>query len=183
MGKPEKILAFEYLLFKLVEWHRDVSGNDSNDISILKALKLLFFVSVVKYEKDSEATLLDDVFNKFVAMPFGHVETEIYDFVKNNELKNVTIDIKKTVIKETFDPIIDVEEEIRSKIDRAIEALRQYNNNLILYTSFQLVDLSHSWYSWKYYFEKAKESKSKSILIPSSVIKSEDKFFELSYAY
>lgn len=183
MEKNNKILAFEYVLYKLVEWHKEVTGLEHNDISILKALKLLFFISAVEYDKETKATLLDIVFNKFVAMPYGHVETEIYDIVKNGELTNVTIDTNETIIHDNFDPIQQVTDDIRSIIDKAIQVLKSLNNNLIEYTSFQLVDLSHSWYSWKYYFSKAQSSGVSSISIPSSVIKSEDKFYELSYSY
>lgn len=37
--------AFEYVLFKLVAWYKENNPSAcDNDISVLKALKLLFFV-------------------------------------------------------------------------------------------------------------------------------------------
>jgi len=69
-----KIDAFEYLVYQLQMWHEKESESNQNDLSVLKVLKLLFFVSAVDTKQDSENTLLDKVFTNFVAMPYGHVE-------------------------------------------------------------------------------------------------------------
>ena len=46
-----KIAAFEYILYKLNEWYKENNPTQENDLSILKAMKLLFFVSGVDTEK------------------------------------------------------------------------------------------------------------------------------------
>lgn len=173
-----KISAFEYLLFKLVEWHKELTGNDENDISVLKALKLLFFVSAVGTTKDSKSTLMDDLFQNFVAMPYGHVESEIYDYIKNGSLSNITINNSTTIIKSSFD-INDVDKEIRSRIDDALYMLRSINNDLIKYSSFDLVDLSHSWYSWQLNYREARIKGNKSQKIEVLDIMSEEKIYQL----
>ncbi|WP_417363661.1 type II toxin-antitoxin system antitoxin SocA domain-containing protein [Galbibacter sp.] len=173
-----KVSAFEYLLFKLVIWHKEVTNEEQNDISVLKALKLLFFVSAANTDESGE-TLLDTVFNEFVAMPYGHVESDVYENIKNRLHSNIIIDRRSTTIIDTFSDE-NLDKEIRSKIDSNIQALKENNNKIIKYSSFELVDLSHTWYSWKYYFSKAKESNINSHIIPLSVIKKEDKFFSLA---
>ncbi|HTO16615.1 MAG TPA: hypothetical protein VLZ83_12650 [Edaphocola sp.] len=173
-----KISAFEYLLFKLVEWNKELTGNDKNDISVLKALKLLFFVSAVGTTKDSESSLLDDLFNDFVAMPYGHVESEIYDFIKNGSLPNITINNTSTIIKDTFNANT-IDKTIRFRIDEAVNKLKSINIDLIRYSSFDLVDLSHSWYSWQLNYKKAESNGNRSERISISDIKSEDKIYQL----
>lgn len=173
-----KISAFEYLLFKLVEWHKEVTGSDENDISVLKALKLLFFVSAVGTTKDSESTLMDDLFQNFVAMPYGHVESEIYDYIKNGSLSNVIIDNSTTIIKDSFD-INNIDKEIRSRIDEALFKLKSINKDLIKYSSFDLVDLSHSWYSWQFNYREARNKGNKSQRIEVLDIMSEEKIYQL----
>ena len=51
MDTTSKIAAFQYILYKLNEWYKDNNGEKENDLSILKAMKLLFFVSGVDTEK------------------------------------------------------------------------------------------------------------------------------------
>jgi len=74
MDKQGKVQVFEYVLSKLLEWHKEVNGNVQNDIGYLKSLKLLFFISAVGTSKNSENTLLDSVFDNFVAMPGNYIQ-------------------------------------------------------------------------------------------------------------
>lgn len=174
-----KRLAFEYVLHKLVEWYKiaNASSTETNDISVLKALKLLFFISAVDTTKDSNETLLDDVFQNFVAMPYGHVESEIYSIIKRRGLQGMDIDNYKTVIKD-FNPEI-IDSNLRQRIDDSINKLKSINFNLIKYSSFNLVDLSHTWYSWQYFYNIALQSRSKSYPIDNCYIKSEEKIYTL----
>ena len=54
-----KIAAFEYVVYKLNEWYKENNPTQENDLSILKAMKLLFFVSGVDI-----ANNLFDTFNR-----------------------------------------------------------------------------------------------------------------------
>lgn len=174
-----KIKAFEYVLFKLIEWHNENNKTaNENDISILKALKLLFFVSSVNTMKDSVDTLLDHPFNNFVAMPYGHVESDIYDAIKQGDIKNVDIDKNKTDIKD-IESILELSPETKLKIDESIISLKKINNKLIKLSSFELVELSHRWFSWKINYQKALQNKIFSHSISISEIKNEDKFYQI----
>lgn len=173
-----KIQGFEYLLFKLNEWHKTVTGEDSNDIGVLKSLKLLFFVSAVNSSVENDKSLIDNLFDNFVAMPYGHVESDVYNDLKNDSHSNINITRYSSSIKESFDKNL-LTKELRDSIDSSIEKLRQINNNLVACPTFDLVDLSHRWFSWKTYFKMAKENGLYSMAIPGSIIKNEEKFFIL----
>lgn len=177
--QDSKIEAFEYVLFKLVEWYNEeCSFTETNDISTLKALKLLFFVSSVNTIKESKDTLLDSPFNNFVAMPYGHVESDIYDAIKKDSLVNTLIKNNSTQIeKEDF--IIKLPIELRAKIDTSIESLKQINRKLIKLTAFELVELSHRWFSWKINYQKALANGDFSHNISISEIKNEDKIYQI----
>jgi uncharacterized phage-associated protein len=174
----DKNQAFEYYVIKLLEWYNDIaSNNGNNDLSTLKVLKLLFFGSAISAEELLEDTLLDRPFNAFYAMPYGHVESEIYDSIRRKEFPNLTINNSSSSIDLTLQ--FPEGGDIKNKIDTSIQKLREANPKLILMSPFQLVELSHRWYSWQFYFSKAKQNGSYSELIPAQMIKLEQKFFSL----
>ena len=95
MENEQKILYFQYTIKRLLAWYKNMHGTDSeNDISTIKALKLLFFVTAVKASKNDDNTLVDNVFSNYVAMPYGHVEYDIYSELKatNGTLEFYRID-------------------------------------------------------------------------------------------
>ncbi len=180
-----KILAFEYVVFKLIDWYksfngveRDVDFNSDNDFSKLKVFKLHFFTSAIK----SDSNQLLSVFNNFYAMPFGHVESDIYDYI--NELERFEIDVKATKIKGPYLDILhksfsELDGDIKSEIDEAIDVLFGRNNELINLSAMDLVELSHQWYSWKFTFDKAQSDGKFSERILPELIKSEYKYILL----
>lgn len=177
MEKLNKTGAFEYFVYKLIEWQKEVKKNDDpNDIGILKALKLLFFVSAVDTNKKTTHSLLDTTFSNFCALPFGHVESDVYNAIKNKELDNLDINNYTSVFK---NKLVFEDKIIKQLIDSSIEKLKGYNENLITYSSFDLVELSHKWYSWKYFFSKAKKVGLFSTPIPIDFIKAEEKYYSL----
>lgn len=178
MANDLKINAFEYVLYKLDEWYKEKNApnTQNNDISILKALKLLFFTSAVDSRKEESDTLLDIVFDKFVAMPYGHVESDVYSNIKSDSHKNIKIDNNKTTIT-NLATILQLDNVIKTKIDDSIFKLKGINPELINMSAFELVELSHSWYSWKFYFAKAKRNNTNKESIPNEIIKSEEKIF------
>lgn len=174
-----KIKTFEYILFKLLEWNNEVTNSRQNDVSILKALKLLFFVSAVNASNNNNNSLLDNIFTDFVAMPYGHVESDIYDAIKEGKLEVFNLSNLSCTKKEGVEIDINFNNQIKDKVDEAIESLRNQSPNLIKLSSFALVELSHAWYSWKYYFALAKKAGINSMEIPVEVIKNEQKVFTL----
>jgi len=174
----EKVESFEYLLYKLLEWQEQESGNKDNDMSVLKALKLLFLVSAVDTHKNSQNTLLDSPFDNFVAMPYGHVESDVYSAIKNKQLKNVVINNQKTEIQ-NLDVLKSLNNGTTTLIDVAVEKLKTINKGLINLSSFDFVELSHRWYSWQKNYRIARNNNTYSHPISIDEIKSEIKLYQL----
>ena len=78
----KKEAAFHYFLEAIAtQWIMNNTDKDfkENDLSLLKIMLLLFF-TVATSANDDEGLL--KVFNNFVAMPMGHIESDIWDIVK-----------------------------------------------------------------------------------------------------
>jgi uncharacterized phage-associated protein len=178
-----KYISYEYMLKNFLKWHNEEKGGD-NDISILKSLKLLFFTTAAMTKNGKKSLLLDTIFTSFSAMPYGHVESRVYDYIKSKRgnldfyvIDNYCVKVKEGVDINNLD--LEMNVEVKKEIDASIDYLKQANSKLICLSAFELVELSHAWYSWKLYFLKAKQEGSKSINIDADVIKSEDKIFSL----
>ncbi|KQB38775.1 DUF4065 domain-containing protein [Flavobacterium aquidurense] len=178
MNRNGKLRAFEYTLLRLTQWYSEIYPSEDNDISVLKSLKLLFFVSAVDTTVDSTGTLLDEVFDNFAALPLGHVESDVYSGIKEGELLNVTIDNRTSKIT-NLEEIEKLDTRYKKKIDEAVFKLKAINYNLVKLSSFELVELSHKWYSWKKNILIAKSRGVSSQSIRVEEIKSEDKIYQL----
>lgn len=78
----KKIEAFEYFCLKIYEAY----GNKSdNDLSPLKLQKLLFLTCAASIDKKETTEGLLSIFDNWYAMPYGHIEKDIYDYVRKNE--------------------------------------------------------------------------------------------------
>lgn len=148
MEPNEKISVFEEILFHLNEWYQEKNPGKENDISILKAMKLLFFVSGADTENN-----LFDVFNRFQAWQYGHVEADIYNFYSERKgvFENFTLDRNKLTFKEGYEP---KDNPFSEKIKGNIQKLKNENPDFIYYEAFRLVDISHSYHSWDIYYNK-----------------------------
>lgn len=172
-----KIVLFEYFLKKLVDWYCDyysIELNDFNDhsfnnLSKLKVIKLHFFVC-----STSEEAL--NIFDDFHAMPYGHVESEVYN--KLDSLKFCYVSNSKLLITdiESFKKVMHPDQKI---IDTAVQRLRGINPQLISLEPFELVELSHKWFSWRYNFQKARNEGVYSRSINNDLIIREEKFYSL----
>ncbi len=176
MDTTSKIVAFEYVLYKLNEWYKDNNGEKENDLSILKAMKLLFFVSGVDI-----ANNLFDTFNRFQAWQYGHVEADLYNQYsqKKGVFNYLEISREKTILKEKtlteLDESNSLPKELKSKIDDNIEKLKEKNKELINYPAFELVNLSHAYHSWDIYYNKLKKPYTD---MDKSIIINEPKYYQ-----
>ncbi len=182
-----KIVAFEYVVFRLLEWYSEkcvTGGSCKNDFSILKCLKLLFFVTAANTYKGKRSLLLEEVFSDYYAMPFGHVESAVYEILRNQPelLECYVIDNQCTTVKDldsTLNLPKKLDSELKEEIDSSIRYLKSQNQALVCLSAFDLVDLSHHWYSWQHYYQRARRNSQRSIAIPTDAIKDENKIFSL----
>lgn len=164
-----KKMCFEYIIDKFSQH----TGGDITSFSKLKILKLLFFVSAVSYKDDTKHSLLD-IFDEFVAMPYGPVESCIYNHL--HELSKYKITSKECSIKNTCETSITTED--ISLIDDAVESLLAKNSQILGYTAFQLVDLSHKWSCWKICFDLARKHNRSSLPMPVQMIKNSVRYYQ-----
>ena len=170
MNKNE---ATKYILQQLCEWYYALNPSkrvdDKNDLSVLKVLKLIFFISTVA--KDGYS-LLGNPFDKFVAMPLGPVETDVYQFFLSN---SAIINYSKV----NSDSLVNIDLSAADKhlVDNVIEELKKKNIELINQDAFYLVDLTHEWTCWKNRYEEAKAMGAKSKPISVDDIKNSTRRF------
>ncbi len=171
-----KIQYFEYIVSKLIEWYEEEVKEESGEsfekhFSRIVVMKLLFFVAAVKNEKGED---LLDIFNDFYAMQYGPVEGEIYTAMVKGKLEYYSfpvypkpeLEIKKESSSPTF-------EDDGGRVVAAIEALKKKNKELILYSSLQLVELTHKWTCWKRAYSRARDRYAGCEFIRQSAIKEE----------
>ena len=97
-----------------------------NDLSILKVMKLLFFVSGVDI-----ANNLFDIFDRFQAWQYGHVEADLYNQYsqKKGNFNYLEISRERTVLKEKAFTMLNesnyLSKELKLKIDDDIEKLKE----------------------------------------------------------
>lgn len=147
MNKNNKIQVFEEVLYHLHSWYNEKYPDKENDISILKAMKLLFFVSGADTENN-----LFNVFD-FQAWQYGHVEADIYNAYseKKGDFDNFKLNRNKLIFKDGYEP---KDNPFSEKIKGNIQKLKNENPDFIYYEAFRLVDISHSYLSWDIYYNK-----------------------------
>lgn len=150
--KVDKILLFEYLVYRLIEWYQKIVSDHKyikKHFSRLTALKLLFFVSTIKDAENENSDLLD-IFNNFCAMQYGPVESDIYTAIVKDETRLYKFGVHELVIVHQNNAIFDsLDPHNKDRIDRAISLLMSKNPKIISYPASILIDISHKWESWQ----------------------------------
>lgn len=112
---------------------------------------------------------LTTIFDKFVAMPYGPVESDIYNFIQNNALTKYSITSSQCKIK-NVNTNTNLHDNQRQAIDNAIDLLLEKNPRILQCQPFELVDITHKWSCWRICYDWALENRKKSIGIPSRMI-------------
>lgn len=181
-----KIEIFETIVHKLKDWFMEENNmvstadfNDNNDFSILKLIKLHFFVTAINSNEDS--TLINEF--DFFAMPYGPVETDIYKQIKvSSVFTNFSIDNFKANFTGEIAGFQITQDKIDS-INSAILSIKKIDPSFINADAGTLVELTHKWNSWKVIFNEARNSGVYSKPIPKELIKKDNKIFNLELAY
>jgi uncharacterized phage-associated protein len=164
------IEIFKNVVFQLRDWYVEKAGmskeqfDENNDFSILKLIKLHFFVVAINSENDN--SLLEK--SEFWAMPYGPVETTIYNQIRNNKDFNEFILSNDKINFITDKPFIDVETETR--ISDSIRLLFDLEPRLLYTDAGTLVDLTHKWNCWRKNYSLARAKNTYSSIIPKEDI-------------
>jgi len=167
-----KIKCFEFLTERLLDWY---DSPLHNDFSKLKSFKLLFFTTAVTADRENDGLLT--IFDNFWAMPYGHVEKDVYENLGFSQ--KVVITNNSAIINNISDCYYDEINAYKHLIIDAVELLKKKNSELVFQTAFDLVELSHQWSSWKTSFKFARVQDKLSMPISPSTIKSEPKVFKM----
>lgn len=172
-----KTLAFEYLIKELDK----ISGKSL--LTPLRAIKILFFVCMAEcHGKKNESTLLD-VFDDFRAYPYGHLEENIFKILVNQSDEKLKYYKIQDNILIPNDCVCNLNQEVdlavREKIDLGIKKLLEHNSKFLDYSGTDLIDLSHSYFSWADANRK-KEEQGHVVKIEKDTMIMEDKIYRVS---
>lgn len=181
MEHRDKILIFEYIIFKLVEWEKTIQPNITHpefSFGKLKALKLLFFVASVNATRTEHKLL--DIFNRFYAMTYGPVESEVYNAIQYKETYYYDIKDRITILKSNSDIQIfdDLDNDIKSIINRSVDNLKNINPKIVDLPAYKLVDITHKWPVWKNAMSIANILGRRSEIMEGQDIIESEKFYE-----
>lgn len=142
--------AFDYMISLFKEWHIKETGDNNAYItafSKLSLLKLLFLTAATSSDENPD---LLDVFDNFYALPYGPVESDIYNGINADIINNFTITERS--IREKANPRSyeqDFTEGDQIRIKKAVELLQSKNPKLVTLNAFELVEITHKWDSWQ----------------------------------
>lgn len=181
-----KIEIFEVIVHRLKDWfieeNKIVSIEDfnrNNDFSILKLIKLHFLVTAINSSKDD--TLINEF--DFYAMPYGPVETDIYNKIKiSSVFSNFSINNFKAEF-ESNTPFKLIENNLIISIDNAINSIKEIDSSFINADAGSLVELTHKWNSWKKVYAEALKIGSYSKKMEKDLIIKDNKVLNLELVY
>jgi len=181
-----KIEIFETIVHKLKDWFMEENNmasiadfNSNNDFSILKLIKLHFFVTAINSNEDN--TLINRF--DFFAMPYGPVETDIYKQIKIScVFSNFSIDNFNANFTENT-PNKTISEGIINSINNSITSIKEIDSSFINADAGSLVELTHKWNSWRVVYDEARSNGIYSKPIPRELIKNDNKILNLELAY
>lgn len=167
--------AFVFFCKKLYDWYSEHHKPEHNDLSVLKVLKLLFFVAA--FRRNDGRDLLD-IFDNFQAMPYGPVEMDIYgNFMKINTQSPLKISRVSMLLDEKVK--YPKENSVDNRmINDSINEIKSQYPKLITYDAFKLVDITHKWDSWTITRNFAALKGQNTWPMKKSIIRKDKQFFE-----
>lgn len=136
---------------------------------------MLFFVVAANATEASHELL--DVFNRFYALPYGPVEMDVYEKMKENKFRKIKFEGNVCLIKNRhFVPEENISDKYKA-IDAAVSGLRKINKNFVMLTSSELVKISHRWSAWSDAMDVAVFLGKNSMNMTSEEILKSSKFF------
>lgn len=173
----DKNLVFEYLVFRLNEWKLKL---EKEKIKVpvftkLRLQKILFLICAWKAESTNRKLL--KIFNQFYALPYGPVEMDIYEAMKNRiYFQYINFDGNECIYNNLEESMfVAVSEECRNLIDEAVDDFSKDHRQYLTMPVFDLVDITHRWSAWKItmdiatFFGNKKEKMSVECICRSSI--------------
>lgn len=184
MDINNKLSYFDYFLSCLIAYNApsELSGLENrvraqfakgHSISKLKAFKLLFFVVAID---SNDWILLDEVFDNFYALPYGPVESDVYDNL--SMLQNYQLVGNNLTLKQNVDfSYTQCEDRYKGLIKKSVETLGVLFPKLFSMSAIELVELSHRAECWQIAISQANAIGSSSRKMTNSLIKQSRVYF------
>ena len=184
MDITTKLPYFDYFLSALFAYgaEPEIEGLENRvrhqvkkgvSISKLKALKLLFFVVAVD---NQDWVLLEKVFDNFYALPYGPVESDVYDHL--SDLPNYRLNGNDLVLKENADfAYSNCEDCYKKRIYDSINILGHQFPMLFSMSAIELVELSHRSDCWQIAITQANSNGYSSGKMSHNIIKQSRVYF------
>lgn len=173
----DKNLVFEYLVFRLNEWKLQL---EKEEIKVpvftkLRLQKILFLICAWRTESTNRKLL--KIFNQFYALPYGPVEMDIYEAMKNRiSFQYINFDGNECIYNNLEESMfVAVPKECRTLIDEAVDDFSKDHRQYLTMPVFDLVDITHRWSAWKItmdiatFFGNKKEKMSVECICRSSI--------------
>lgn len=146
-----KNLIFEYLVFRLDQWKNDIEKNGVKVpiFTKLRLQKILFLVCAWNVENTDRKLL--KVFNNFFALPYGPVEMDIYEAMKNDHaFLHIHFHGNECVYdKLEASMFSSILHDYSNWIDDAIDYFIKKHRIYLTMPIFDLVDITHRWSAWR----------------------------------
>lgn len=162
---------FEYFCHKLLSRYDELGLSNiyKYDFWRLGVMKMLFF-SVISINNESWTNDLIDknIFDNFWALPNGPVESDFYNWI-NDPFEE--LDFESRLIKyKTITNIQIPQDDIKVCIENAVNSIPR---SLFIKKTFELVDISHRYSSWKEAYISALQSGKRAWKMELSKVKQE----------
>ena len=166
------------MLHLFEEWRDNHETIKGKPFSKLTAMKLLFLAAAPK--KDGGDDLLD-IFDNFYAMPYGPVESDVYNAMCEDKLPSFSVKYRSIEPREGAEPYNAkrYNDKFYHRVRNAVNDLKEKNEKLVLLNAFELVEITHRWSSWNRAMDFAEFMKQLSAKMSIDSIRDSSKIFDL----
>jgi len=172
----QKKSNFEYIVYKLNDLKNEFQIQDDSIFTKLRLQKLLFLVSTINATSDDKGLL--KTFDNFYALPYGPVESDIYNLMNNDDFDNIEFNGNQCNLSKLNENTFNsLDNEYKDLVNDSIEKLKEKGviKEYLEMPVFDLVNITHQWTVWQVAMSIAKmlnsgsESMSTDDIINSSV--------------
>lgn len=131
-------------------------------------------------KKDGGDDLLD-IFDNFYAMPYGPVESDVYNAMCEDKLPSFSVKYRSIEPREGAEPYNAKRYNCKlyHRVRNAVNDLREKNEKLVLLNAFELVEITHRWSSWDRAMDFAEFMGQMSAKMSIDSIRDSSKIFDL----
>ena len=174
----DKIEAFDYMLHLFEEWRDNYETIKGKPFPKLTAMKLLFLAAAPKKDRGDD---LLDIFDNFYAVPYGPVESDVYNAMCEDKLPSFSVKYRSIEPREVAEPYNAkrYNDKFYHRVRNAVNDLREKNEKLVLLNAFELVEITHRWSSWDRAMDFAEFMGQMSAKMSIDSIRDSSKIFDL----